>query len=247
MFWFALAAIASTAASAGKAASAAQQQQSEATTAQLNAYTDSLKQVDTQNEAIDTANTANLVRTGYKIGIQNLQLARLKKQAAEGGYDLSVQGLQAMSANVANAAASGTVGSSVDATVQDIQKKQDEAQIGQDQSFSDMLENAHLALEQTVMQGQDAMISTINPNLTVPTVQNNPNNTWNAALTAGVGEAFSLYTQNTISLGKGNTTSKTSAASAGAYSSALGGVGPVAPAATTYPLNFGNTSQSLLK
>lgn len=246
MFWFALAAIASSAMSAGKQASASQQARSEQSTAELNAYTDSLKQVDTQNDAIDAANTANLVRTGYKVGIQNLQVARLKQQAAEQGYDLSAQGVAAMGQNVANAAASGTVGASVDATVSDIQKKQDEAQIGQDQQFSDMLENAHLALEQTVMAGQDAMISPINPNLTVPTLQNNPDNTWNAALMAGAGTAFSLYTQNTISLGKGNTTTKTSPASTAAYSSTLGGLPSINSSADSFPINYGQTSQSLI-
>lgn len=247
MFWFALAAVASSAMQNGKAASAAQQAKSEASTAELNAYTDSLKQVDTQNAAIDAANTANLVRTGYKVGIQNLQIARLKKQAAEQGYDLSAQGVQAMGQTVANASASGTVGQSVDAAVSDIQKKQDEAQIDQDQSFSDMLENAHLALQQTVMAGQDAMISTINPNLTVPTVQNNPNNTWTAALLGGAGTALSLYSQNSISLGKAPTTTTTSAASTAAYSGSLGGLPSLNSSVQTYPLNVGKTSVSMLK
>jgi len=219
MFWFALAAVAMSAAQAA-------QQKNASSAANSQAYTQSLKGVTAQNQAIEAANTANVIRTGYRVGLVNLQTARLKQQAIEQGFDTSVQGVQALGATQAQAAASGTVGNSVDAAVTDIQKKQDEAQIHQDEAFTQMLENQNLTIEQIVQQGQDALQSARDVNDTVP--HYNPNDSFKAALVAGAGTALSIYSSQSMSLGKA---ASSKATIADGYSGTLTG-----------PWSYGTTS-----
>lgn len=111
------------------------------------------------NRAIGEANITNTIRTGYKVGLLNLQTARLKELAAKEGWDTSRKASEALGAADASAAASGTVGSSVDAVSLDIRKKSAEAQIAVDQNFTDALENQNFKLSATTEAGLDAMRS----------------------------------------------------------------------------------------
>jgi hypothetical protein len=190
MFWFALASVAMSAAQAAKSANSANQASSEA-------FTDSLKQANAQNDAILQANTANTIRTGYRIGLQNLQKARAIQQASQQGADLSAKGLEALGQNQAVASASGTIGASVDAVTDDIKKKIAETQIDYDQTFADTMENAQIAIQQTVMAGQDSIRSSVKPNLTMPHQQNS----LQAALIAGASTAMTQYASGKLSLG----------------------------------------------
>lgn len=189
MFWFALAAVAS-AASAAKNANAQNQ-------ASSLAYIDSLKSTNAQNDAILQANTANVIRTGYRVGLENLQKSRMVMQASQQGYDLSVQGVQAMGQNQAVAAASGTIGSSVDAVKEDIQKKQAETQNSYDVSFEQMMENAQIGIQQTIMAGQDSIQSSVKVNTTLP----NQQSSLQAALISGASSFVSAYAGGKLSLG----------------------------------------------
>ena len=211
MFWFALAAVALSAAQAGKQANAANQASSEA-------YTDSLKQTNAQNDAILQANTANVIRTGYRIGLQNLQKARAVQQASQQGADLSAKGLEALGQNQAVAAASGTIGASVDAVADDIKKKVAETQIDYDQTFAQTMENAQIAIQQTVMAGQDALRSSVKVNNTLPSQQNS----LQAALIAGASTFAQQYATGKLSLGS---TQAPTGADPGYSNSLLGGVG----------------------
>ena len=191
MFWFALGAAALSAMSAKKSATAGNTQS-------LNGYTDSLKSVQAQNLAIQEANLANTIRTGYRVGIQQLQKGRMQKNAIEQGYDVSVQGQIALGDNLANAAASGTVGASVDAAADQIRKKADDAIIDVDQAYMEELLNSNLAIEQIVLQGKDALQSPVSVNNTMPkTVNANTQ-----AIMAGVGTFASMYASSQLSLGQ---------------------------------------------
>lgn len=190
MFWFALAAVAMQAANSAKAANASNQASSQA-------YTDSLKSTNAQNDAILQANTANTIRTGYRVGLQNLQKARIVLDASQQGYDLSVKGIQAMGQNQAVAAASGTVGASVDAVKDDIQKKVAETQIGYDQTFEQMMENAQIGIQQTIMSGQDAILSSAKFNTTMP----NQVSSLQSALVTGAAGFANAYAGGKLSLG----------------------------------------------
>lgn len=180
------------------------------------AYTDSLKATDAQNDAILQANTANVIRTGYRVGLQNLQKSREVLDASQQGYDLSAKGIAALGANQVTAAASGTVGSSVDAVQQDIAKKITETQYGYDETFETDMENANIGIQQTVMAGQDALLSSKSPNLTLP----NQTNSVEAGLLAAGSSVASRYASSSLNLGKAP-----SAKAAPAYStSLLGGI-----------------------
>lgn len=190
MFWFALAGIALSAAQAGKGANAANQNAAAS-------YSASLRGVNAENEAIAEANAANVIRTGYRVGIHNLQQSRAKKQAIEQGYDISVQGAAQLGDSIANAAASGTVGSSVDAAVDLIKKKEDEALIDLDQAYAENVLNSNLELEQIIMQGKDALLTARDINSTMPKYQN----ATTAALLAGAGTFANMYASDKLSLG----------------------------------------------
>jgi len=204
MFWFALAAVALAAKSAASQANASN-------AASMDAYTNSLEATSSTNEAIQTANLTNTIRTGYKVGLINLQRANTKKQAIQAGYDVSVKGADALAATQNNAAASGTVGSSVDAAADNVKKKVDDSQIGIDQSFMQEMLNANLQIEQTVNQGIDSLQSARKVNQTMPTTAN----AFTSALIGGASTAFSMYAASSMSTGAA---SSTAASSTGTYS-----------------------------
>lgn len=160
-------------------------------------YANQLRETTAQNKAINEANITNVLRTGYMMGIQNLQTSRMKMRAAEAGFKISMQGSEALGANVAEAAAAGAVGASVDAAADLIRKKAAEAQIDEDRTFQEELLNHNLAVEQIAMSGSDAQRKSVKvdnkkPNYADPT---------RAVLGSLVGSAISAYAQGSISLG----------------------------------------------
>ncbi|APU03185.1 internal virion protein [Ralstonia phage phiAp1] len=190
-----------------------------------NNYVDSLKQTNAQNDAIMEANVANTIRTAYRVGIQQLQTNRQKRQLAEQGYDIGVKGMSALGATQANAAASGTVGSSVDAAADNIRKKQDDALLNLDNTFKETMQNAALAIEQTVMQGKDSLRHAVQAQQSAP-IEENP---WTAGLAAGAGTALSAYAGGSMSLGGlsgtsgGNALTQYSGVMSGGVSGSVGG------------------------
>lgn len=110
-----------------------------------------------QNQAAAESNLQNTIRTGYRVGLLNLQAGQAKQNAVQAGLDISKQATQILGANTANAAAAGTIGASVDAVAGDIQKRADEAKLNVDTEYEVYKQNFNTQLQDLVMSGQDAM------------------------------------------------------------------------------------------
>lgn len=190
MFWFAAAAVVMSAAQAKKQANTANQANSQQ-------YLDSLKQTNAQNKAIMEANVANTVRTAYRVNIAQLETARNKKALAQQGYNITEEGMKGLSENVANAAASGTVGSSVDAAADNIIKKQDDATLALDQTFDDMMLNAELNVDQIIQNGIDSLLSPVQQQISAPRLTDSNM----AGFLAGASTAANYYASGKLNLG----------------------------------------------
>lgn len=109
------------------------------------------------NTAIAAANLQNTIRTGYKTGLLNVQRGQARRQALAAQNALGVQGLQALSQNGANAAASGTMGASVDAAVSDIEMKLSDARTMQMENENLTMINFDTQMHDLLQQGQDSL------------------------------------------------------------------------------------------
>ena len=118
-----------------------------------------------QNKAISEANLQSTIRTGYKVGLANLQIAQAKKLAIQNGTDLHKNVLKVMGAATANAAAAGTVGSSVDAIVSDLAMQEADAKAVQDSDYEIQTQNFDTQLHDILMSGQDALKSAATANV----------------------------------------------------------------------------------
>lgn len=83
------------------------------------------KGASSDNKAIREANVKNFTNTTFRVGLLNVQKAQQKKELQQVKADLGSAELQASSTAANNAAASGTVGASVDAVQTDIQQAYD--------------------------------------------------------------------------------------------------------------------------
>lgn len=183
-------------------------------------YIADLNRTNAQNDAIMEANLTNSIRTAYRVGIQQLQANRQKRMLAEQGYDIGVKGMEALGGNVANAAASGSVGSSVDAAADNIRKKQDDALLQLDNTFDETMQNAAIGIEQTVMQGIDTLRHAAKPNMSMPEHED----VVMAGLSGAAGSALSMYASGNISLGSlGSSSSSSLAAYSGVMSGGMSG------------------------
>lgn len=117
---------------------------------------DALLQNTAENKAIAEANLQNVIRTGYRTGIQNIQRAQAKRRAQEAGFDLSAATGEVLGANSANAAAAGAVGPSVNAVMADIAVKTDQARAQQDEDARVVQENFDIQMRDLVNAGIDA-------------------------------------------------------------------------------------------
>ncbi len=82
-----------------------------------------------QNEAIAKADIQSLINTNFTAGLLNLQRAMQKQQTAGDINRIGKTRLQALATSEVSAAATGTVGASVNAVAGDIQMKMGEAEI----------------------------------------------------------------------------------------------------------------------
>lgn len=117
------------------------------------------------NKAISEMNLQNQIRTGYRVGVLNVQRGQAAKAAAQSGINLGKSKLQALGAANANAAAAGSIGSSVDAVVLDIemQAEQADASLVEDQRVQES--NFDSSMRDILMAGQDALQSAKHINL----------------------------------------------------------------------------------
>lgn len=147
---------------AGQAATGGLQESTNAHNRQAEAYmneSDMLVQNVAENKAISEANLTNLIRNGYRQGLLNVQRAQAKRAAASQGIDVQREVLQALGAATANAAAAGAVGSSVDAVMQEIAVKQDQAQAQQSENYRVTVENFDTQLHDLIQAGLDSQVS----------------------------------------------------------------------------------------
>lgn len=114
---------------------------------------------ESDNKAIKEANLQNMIRTGYRAGILNIQRGQAKKAAAEVGLTLGKNRLALAGTANANSFAAGQVGSSVDAVSMDIQQKVDEAQQDVDESYLLTEANFDIQMHDLLTQGMDAQRS----------------------------------------------------------------------------------------
>lgn len=120
-------------------------------------FINKLDEVKSVNAQIGETNLQNTIRTGYRVGILNVQRGAAKAEAIQMGFDVGVKAQQVLGANSANAAASGNVGSSVDAVTSDIQRKVDEAQLEVQDHYDDSNFNFDQQLNDIIQRGQDSL------------------------------------------------------------------------------------------
>ncbi len=120
-------------------------------------YINKLEEVNSTNQQIGETNLQNTIRTGYRVGILNVQRGAAKAEAVKMGFGITTKAQSVLGSNAANAAASGNVGSSVDAVATDIQSKVDEAQIDVQDHYDDTNFNFDLQLNDMIQRGQDAL------------------------------------------------------------------------------------------
>jgi hypothetical protein len=162
------------------------------------AYVDNLA----VNKTVQETNLQNSIRTGYKIGMLNVQRGEARKRATAMGTNLGKQKLQALGAESANAAASGSVGASVDAIASDIEMtaEQSDASIEKDLAATEYNQNAemHSILE----GGEDALQAAVTTRLRAITAPKKRSSS-SVIMEALVGTA-SEYASGQMSLGLGN-------------------------------------------
>jgi hypothetical protein len=165
------------------------------------------------NQAIAEANLTNTIRTGYRVGILNLQRAQAKKKAIQDGYDVSAQRQQALGAATANAAAAGTIGSSIAAVTSDIEQKVGEATNRIAGNYEQTEDNFDTALQDTLWNGEDTLRSPEKLYMT-DLVKPAGFSYWGAAFDAGM-EMGESYMNSKMSLGLGSKSGGTSSGGGG--------------------------------
>lgn len=183
MSWFMAGSAAVTTLSTGMAGSASAKQAN--------------KQSVRENQAIIKANVANTIRTGYRVGLANMQRGLQKKQAVQHGFDISKAGVEALGQVNANAAAAGSIGASVDAVANDVKMKVGEAQAeAQNQSEIDA-ENFKTQIAGIVTEGMDSLQGATKSNA------QSASSIWGGALASGVSQFTSSYLTSKMNLGVG--------------------------------------------
>lgn len=183
MSWFMAGSAAVTTLSTGMAGSASAKQAN--------------KQSVRENQAIIKANVANTIRTGYRVGLANMQRGLQKKQAVQHGFDISKAGVEALGQVNANAAAAGSIGASVDAVANDVKMKVGEAQAeAQNQSEIDA-ENFKTQIAGIVTEGMDSLQGATKSNA------QSASSIWGGALASGVSQFASSYLTSKMNLGVG--------------------------------------------
>lgn len=116
-----------------------------------------------QSKAIREANRKNAIRTAFNVGMLNVQRGQQAKELVQRKADLGQQEISAVGSAAANAAASGTIGASVDAVQSDIQKQFEKAraQVSEENEINAL--NFNTQLYDLITGGQDSMITAKKP------------------------------------------------------------------------------------
>lgn len=111
---------------------------------QMGAASDSAKSM---NISLEKQYLHSIVRNSYKAGLLNTQLGLQKKKAAQEGYQQTVEANALLGLAQASAAATGSIGGSVDAVQGDISMKLGEAQAVSADNYEQMLDNYNAELQ----------------------------------------------------------------------------------------------------
>lgn len=176
------------------------------------------------NKAIADANLTNQIRTGFKMGLLNVQQAQSKKRLMQDGLDLGRMRQQALGAAHSNAAAAGTVGPSVDAVVGDIEQRVQEASAVLVADAEQTSDNFGTQLTEMLWAGEDVLRS---PEQYYAMRQEMPTGfKYGESMFGAVLDVGATYMSNKMSLGMGQS------AAAGAASSGASSAVASAPAAS---------------
>jgi hypothetical protein len=110
-----------------------------------------------RNKAVVEANVENTVRTGYRVGLLNLQQGQAKKAQVQQGFDTRAAAQEIMGSLTANAAATGTVGASAQAVEVDVLQRLGEAQAAQSEGWDLQLLNFNTQLVSILESGEDTL------------------------------------------------------------------------------------------
>lgn len=158
------------------------------------------KQIAAQNEASVEANIKNTIRTGYRVGILNVQQGQMNREAIQKGFDISAAQVSALGAADANQAAVGAIGASAQAVLNDVRIQAGEAQAKnledwQVQKFNFNTQLADLVFQGTSsLQGSQAATEFYSPS-TGETVK--------SALVSGAIAGTTMYAASQFKLGSG--------------------------------------------
>lgn len=112
------------------------------------------KQIEANNLASIDANLKNSIRTGYRVGILNVQQSQAEMEAVQKGYDISAAKQSALGAVSANQAAAGAIGASARAVLTDVRMKAGEAQAEALEDWKIQQFNFNTQLADLIFQGQ---------------------------------------------------------------------------------------------
>lgn len=111
-----------------------------------------------QNKAIRKANLENTNRTGFQVGMLNVQRGQKLRQLTQQAAEIGQSELMELSAAGNNAAASGTIGASVDAVQNDIALQYERARAGIQLENEIEALNYNTALYDLLQGGQDKLV-----------------------------------------------------------------------------------------
>lgn len=194
--------------------------------ASVREYNKQLRANQAKNQAIQEANLQNTIRTGYRVGILNVQRGQAKVAAVQQGRDIGIKARQALGQSQANAGASGSIGASIDAVVEDIERKQDEAQGNVDQNWENTQQNFDEQLNGIVQSGVDALQSARSIDYSGPQTQD----LFTAAVVGAAQSGAAFYQDYAISnmkLGLGSKTENKTNTSPGLTSNGISATGKV--------------------
>ena len=103
------------------------------------------------------ANVKNFTNTTYRVGLLNTQRAAQKKELQQTKADLGAGELSALSTAANNAAASGTIGASVDAVQTDIQQAYDRQRAMVEEENEANAQNFNTQLYDLITNGQNSI------------------------------------------------------------------------------------------
>jgi len=160
-----------------------------------------------QNEALAKADLQSLINTNFTAGLLNLQRALQKQQTASDINRIGKTRLQALASSEVSAAASGTIGASVDAVAGDIELKMGEAEIDArvQNDMNTMTLDTQLRNLYTDYRNSQPQIDTSVPDIPglPPKVGVAPVSAGSAMMGAAISYAGNMFA-NQVSLGLGN-------------------------------------------